>query len=280
MVVQGILALALALPTGTLFGVGYGTGVRIGYEQIYPLLFPDGQRGSTTQVVESVKEINKIYDAIGGKEASQMGMGAGIAAQLDDLKKNLTPEDYQALILGSSGPTQSNLSPKKASAVNSEKSSEISIDSKEPGGRGDNWHDKRSNIDNTNKEHKDWSDYDESEKHKHTTAERNYHEEYKKKMHKRKVLFVDANSKSHTLEMTQEEIDQYKTRLTYQVNTKVTPVTITYYPVPPEKVVQVIIEGVGTQWIKGRNVQYYIRNGYSFYSSNNKYYLKKRKGTK
>ncbi len=80
MVVQGIIALALALPTGMLFGVGYGTGVRIGNEQIYPLLFPQSDvTRSPEQVAEQIKNINTIYNTIGGKEASQMGMADGIA---------------------------------------------------------------------------------------------------------------------------------------------------------------------------------------------------------
>ncbi len=72
--------MALALPTGLLFGLGYGTGVRIGYEQLYPLLFPDKLPRNPEQVREAIIGINKTYNAIGGKEASQMGMGMGVQA--------------------------------------------------------------------------------------------------------------------------------------------------------------------------------------------------------
>jgi hypothetical protein len=117
MPVQGLLALALALPTGALFGIGYGTGVRIGYEQIYPLLFPGDKARNTEEVVTAVKEINKIYDSVGGKEASQMGIADGIASHLSDLKKNLTSEDWNLLIYGPSGDTSLNLRQSKASAT-------------------------------------------------------------------------------------------------------------------------------------------------------------------
>ncbi len=88
MVVAGILALALALPTGALFGVGYGTGVRIGYEQIYPLLFPKGARPDADQTASNIKSINNIYNAIGGKEASQMGIAKGLADAMEIVNTN------------------------------------------------------------------------------------------------------------------------------------------------------------------------------------------------
>jgi len=97
MVVAGILALALALPTGALFGIGYGTGVRIGYEQIYPLLFPantDGTR-DTSSVSANIKAINDIYNAIGGKEASNMGIAVGLSNAMSELDTN---PDFLALL--------------------------------------------------------------------------------------------------------------------------------------------------------------------------------------
>ncbi len=95
MVVAGILALALALPTGALFGIGYGTGVRIGYEQIYPLLFPKGTRDSPEGVTANIKAINDIYNAIGGKEASQMGIAVGLSSAMSELDQN---PDFLALL--------------------------------------------------------------------------------------------------------------------------------------------------------------------------------------
>ncbi len=110
MVVAGILALALALPTGALFGIGYGTGVRIGYEQIYPLLFPANAKGerNTTSTVQNVKAINQIYDAIGGKEASQMGIATGLASAMGELDKNPDFQDLLKLESTLSGSTSSN----------------------------------------------------------------------------------------------------------------------------------------------------------------------------
>ncbi len=116
MVVQGIIALALALPTGLLFGVGYGTGVRVGYEQVYPLLFPaDKDNRNVTPTVENIKRLNTIYDSIGGKEASQMGIAKGLSDAMTELNNN---PDFQALMeleYTASGRIPSNLGPRNKS---------------------------------------------------------------------------------------------------------------------------------------------------------------------
>ncbi len=110
MVVQGILALALALPTGLLFGVGYGTGVRIGYEQVYPLLFPPNKdQRNVTPTVENIKRINGIYNAIGGKEASQMGIAMGLQGAMEEIDRNPDFQALEALELRLSGRTSSRL---------------------------------------------------------------------------------------------------------------------------------------------------------------------------
>ncbi len=110
MVVQGILALALALPTGLLFGVGYGTGVRIGYEQVYPLLFPPNKDNrNVTPTVENIKQINGIYNAIGGKEASQMGIAMGLQGAMEEIDRNPDFQALEELELRLSGRTQSRL---------------------------------------------------------------------------------------------------------------------------------------------------------------------------
>ncbi len=96
MVVQlatALLQLGIALPQGMLFGIGYGTDVRIGYEQVYPLLFPQGQRHTATETAKVIGDVNKIYNAIGGKEASQMGIAVG----LSNAGKILANPDFQAL---------------------------------------------------------------------------------------------------------------------------------------------------------------------------------------
>jgi hypothetical protein len=124
--VQGLLALALALPTGALFGIGYGTGVRIGYEQIYPALFPKQLPKNATSkeiLTDTIKGLNSVYDTVGGKDASFMGMGAGVANAMDDIRKNLTSEDLKALGLNESGHMQSNLTKRKASAVTEQSTS-------------------------------------------------------------------------------------------------------------------------------------------------------------
>ncbi len=114
MVVAGILALALALPTGALFGVGYGTGVRIGYEQIYPLLFPpkdaskDSRARGLARTVENIQIINRIYDSIGGKEASQMGIAVGLTTAMKEIDKNPDFQDLLTLEYSLSGNTPSN----------------------------------------------------------------------------------------------------------------------------------------------------------------------------
>lgn len=111
MVVAGILALALALPTGALFGIGYGTGVRIGYEQIYPLLFPAKSDGTVDKpsVTATIAGINAIYNAIGGKEASQMGIATGLSSAMSELDTNPDFQDLLKLESSLSGSTFSSL---------------------------------------------------------------------------------------------------------------------------------------------------------------------------
>ncbi len=123
MVVQGLIALALALPTGMLFGVGYGTGVRIGYEQVYPLLFPKANSTNTpnsAQVADNLKSINRIYDTIGGKEASNMGIAMGLNSVRSATENNPDFRYLEELESRISGRTPSNLDPhNKSSTVSS-----------------------------------------------------------------------------------------------------------------------------------------------------------------
>ncbi len=97
MVVQGLIALALAAPTGGLFGLAYGTAIRVGYEIIYPLLFQDiaikqqtiGRnkvstltpgKSSTTpaQIADILKGLTEMYTTVGGLEANAFGINTGI----------------------------------------------------------------------------------------------------------------------------------------------------------------------------------------------------------
>ncbi len=101
--------MGMALPTGFLFGVGYGTGVRIGYEQVYPLLFPKGARPTTTELAATMKGMNTVYDAIGGKDASRMGIAVGIT-NAGEILNNPDFRVLEQLESSSSGPTSSNSS--------------------------------------------------------------------------------------------------------------------------------------------------------------------------
>jgi len=98
MVVQGLIALALAGPTGGLFGLAYGTAIRVGYEIIYPLLFTDiaknalpkesavgrasFQATSSTnvpsQIAEVLKGLTQMYSTVGGLEANAFGINTGV----------------------------------------------------------------------------------------------------------------------------------------------------------------------------------------------------------
>jgi hypothetical protein len=118
MVVKSILGLGLALPTGALFGIGYGTGVRIGYEQIYPLLFPAKEIESSPDpqfVRRAVKQMYTYHDAVGGKEAVQMGIAQGIKMAKDESDTNPDFQHLLELESFASGNTQANLRPGKAS---------------------------------------------------------------------------------------------------------------------------------------------------------------------
>ncbi len=77
--VAGLIATLLAPVTGGLFGLAYGTAIRIGYEQIYPALFPKrGPMGLTPQKKEVIAGLVQMYDIIGGKGAHEFGINVGI----------------------------------------------------------------------------------------------------------------------------------------------------------------------------------------------------------
>ncbi len=76
MVVASLLGLGLALPTGALFGIGYGTAIRVGYEIIYPLLFGDNK--TPKSVDETFSKMSIFYTAFGGKEANAFGITQGV----------------------------------------------------------------------------------------------------------------------------------------------------------------------------------------------------------
>ncbi len=84
MVVSALIQLAIAGPTGILFGLGYGTAIRIGYEQLYPLLF--GDKSTPQSVTEVMGKLETTYDAIGGKEAHMFGINQGIKNALKEIE--------------------------------------------------------------------------------------------------------------------------------------------------------------------------------------------------
>ncbi len=77
----GVIAQVAASPAiGAFFGLAYGTSIRIGYEQIYPALFPANEQGKTTSgnLDTVLVKLNGMYDAIGGKEAHAFGLEQGL----------------------------------------------------------------------------------------------------------------------------------------------------------------------------------------------------------
>lgn len=61
---------------GALFGLSYGTAIRVGYEQIYPALFPDGEVAPDLDNI--LHKLETMYDFIGGKAAHIFGVEQGV----------------------------------------------------------------------------------------------------------------------------------------------------------------------------------------------------------
>lgn len=84
--VAGLIATLLAPVTGGLFGLAYGTAIRIGYEQIYPALFPKrGPQGLTSGKKEVIQGLVQMYDIIGGKGAHEFGINIGIQNAINNI---------------------------------------------------------------------------------------------------------------------------------------------------------------------------------------------------
>ncbi len=78
---SAIIQVATAPLTGALFGLAYGTAIRIGYEQIYPYLFPADGKGKQpipSNTTDILRGLEKMYDVIGGKGAHVFGIEQGI----------------------------------------------------------------------------------------------------------------------------------------------------------------------------------------------------------
>ncbi len=76
MVVSALVQLAIAGPVGILFGLGYGTAIRVGYEQVYPALFGDKELPKDTDTI--LKKLETFYTSVGGLEAHKFGINQGI----------------------------------------------------------------------------------------------------------------------------------------------------------------------------------------------------------
>ncbi len=110
MVVSALVQLAIAGPVGILFGLGYGTAIRVGYEQVYPALFGDKALPKDTESI--LTRLEKFYTTVGGLEAHKFGINQGIKNALkaidadselvDLIKKNLNL-DSQTITVNLSG---------------------------------------------------------------------------------------------------------------------------------------------------------------------------------
>lgn len=88
--VAGLIATLLAPVTGGLFGLAYGTAIRIGYEQIYPALFPKkGPLGLTPEKQDVISGLVQMYDIIGGKGAHEFGINIGIQNAMKNVGNEL-----------------------------------------------------------------------------------------------------------------------------------------------------------------------------------------------
>ncbi len=89
---------------------------------------------NVTPTVENIKQINGIYNAIGGKEASQMGIAMGLQGAMEEINRNPDFQALEALELRLSGRTQSRLGkeePSKETSI-SDFPSDSSLDPNSP----------------------------------------------------------------------------------------------------------------------------------------------------
>ncbi len=110
MVVSALVQLAIAGPVGILFGLGYGTAIRVGYEQVYPALFGDKELPKNTETI--LKKLESFYTSVGGLEAHKFGINQGIKnalkaidadPELVDLIKKNSSLDSQTITVNLSG---------------------------------------------------------------------------------------------------------------------------------------------------------------------------------
>ncbi len=84
---------AFAMPNGILFGLGYGIAIRVGYEILYPLLFPKGDSttsdstGLTLSQSSILSTLTELYSIFGGLGAHNAGIESGIKKAMTDIEQ-------------------------------------------------------------------------------------------------------------------------------------------------------------------------------------------------
>ncbi len=113
MVVSALVQLAVAGMTGALFGVAYGTSIRIGYEIVYPALF--GDKALLKDVDTTLNKMLTTFTAVGGLEAQAFGINQGIKnalkaidadPELQELIKKNSLNDSLNITVNQSGTSQ------------------------------------------------------------------------------------------------------------------------------------------------------------------------------
>ncbi len=110
MVIQSLVTLAVAGMTGALFGVAYGTSIRVGYEIVFPALFKNTK--VNPQASDVLSSMKTLFTGIGGLEAQNFGINQGVKnalkamdadPELQELIKKNSNLDSQNITINLSG---------------------------------------------------------------------------------------------------------------------------------------------------------------------------------
>ncbi len=95
-VISEIAKVATAPLIGGLFGLSYGTAIRIGYEQIYPALFPKNTAGKevSKNLPDVLSQLEGFYNLVGGKAMHQFGLDQGLENAIKQFESSPIPEAY------------------------------------------------------------------------------------------------------------------------------------------------------------------------------------------